>query len=300
MEKQLDLHRLLKRQIRNAQLSFDPLEGECSKLLELVNISYQNFDEERRLNQRAVEISNEELKEINLELEKQNEFLRSFNYGLAHDARNHTANLKGLIKMFFKYKDSGDQKTIDAISQKLELSVNQMSSIVDGFLFLSSVENADDEIKKEIDAKKLEEMIRLEIDYLLQGRSIELNFDFDVKGLHYSHHILRVILVNLISNSLKFARKDIKTIVHTKIKLQSKRIFIQVKDNGIGMDIEDPDSKVFKLFDKRNKQSKEKGFGIGLFMIKRILDQNRGEITIDSQLKKGTTVSIYLPFTQKK
>lgn len=296
----VEIHRLLKRQIRNAKLSIDPLDGEWSNLMELVNNSYQNFDEERRLNQRAVDISNEELKEINHELERQNDFLKSFNYGLAHDARNHTANLKGLIKMFHKYKNSGDKEMIDAISQKLELSVNQMSSIIDGFLFLSSVENADEGIKKEIDPDELEEMIRLEIDYLLQRKELDLQFDFDFEHLHYSPHILRVVLVNLISNSLKFSRKDVNTEIRASIQLKPQSIFIKVVDNGIGMDLEDSESKVFKLFDNRNKKSKEKGFGIGLFMIKRILDKNHGEIEIDSKLKKGTTVSIHLPFNRKE
>jgi len=294
----VEIHRLLKRQIRNAKLSIDSLEGEWINLMSLVNNSYQNFDEERRLHQRAVDISNEELKEINHELEKQNDFLKSFNYGLAHDARNHTANLKGLIRMFHKYKNLEDREMIDAISQKLELSVNQMSSIIDGFLFLSSVENADEGIKKEIDPDALEEMIRLEIDYLLQGKKLDLQFEFDFEHLHYSPHILRVILVNLISNSLKFSRREVHTVIKAHIQLLSNKIFIQVADNGMGMNLEDQDSKVFRLFDNRNKKSKSKGFGIGLFMIKRILDKNQGEIAIESKLKQGTTVSIYLPFNR--
>lgn len=294
----MEIHRLLKRQIRNAKLSIDSLEGEWINLMSLVNNSYQNFDEERRLHQRAVDISNEELKEINHELEKQNDFLKSFNYGLAHDARNHTANLKGLIRMFYKYKNLEDREMIDAISQKLELSVNQMSSIIDGFLFLSSVENADEGIKKEIDPDALEEMIRLEIDYLLQGKKLDLQFEFDFEHLHYSPHILRVILVNLISNSLKFSRREVHTVIKAHIQLLSNKIFIQVADNGMGMNLEDQDSKVFRLFDNRNKKSKSKGFGIGLFMIKRILDKNQGEIAIESKLKQGTTVSIYLPFNR--
>ena len=294
----MEIHRLLKRQIRNAKLSIDSLEGEWINLMSLVNNSYQNFDEERRLHQRAVDISNEELKEINHELEKQNDFLKSFNYGLAHDARNHTANLKGLIRMFHKYKNLEDREMIDSISQKLELSVNQMSSIIDGFLFLSSVENADEGIKKEIDPDALEEMIRLEIDYLLQGKKLDLQFEFDFEHLHYSPHILRVILVNLISNSLKFSRREVHTVIKAHIQLLSNKIFIQVADNGMGMNLEDQDSKVFRLFDNRNKKSKSKGFGIGLFMIKRILDKNQGEIAIESKLKQGTTVSIYLPFNR--
>lgn len=290
----MEIHRLLKRQLKKSGIDVQNLPTDINDLLSLVSNSYYSFDEERKLNQRAVEISNNELKEINQQLEEQNAFLNSFNYGLAHDAKNHTANLKGLIKMFFKYRNT-DPGMVTKIGQKLELSVNQMSAIIDGFLFLSTIEGSSDELKKNINPDLLEEMIRVEIDYLMDDKKPSLIFNFEFEQLTFSYHVLRVILVNLISNSLKFSQKNIKAEIIATIRKEGDKLKITVKDNGIGMDLEDPDSTMFKLFDKRNKNTKVKGYGIGLFMIKRILDTKNGTISVKSALHQGTEVKIDLP-----
>lgn len=290
----MEIHRLLKRQLKKSGIDVQNLPTDINDLLGLVSNSYYSFDEERKLNQRAVEISNNELKEINQQLEEQNAFLNSFNYGLAHDAKNHTANLKGLIKMFFKYRNT-DPGMVTKIGQKLELSVNQMSAIIDGFLFLSTIEGSSDELKKNINPDLLEEMIRVEIDYLLDDKKPNLIFNFEFEQLTFSYHVLRVILVNLISNSLKFSQKNIKAEIIATVRKEGDKLKITVKDNGIGMDLEDPDSTMFKLFDKRNKNTKVKGYGIGLFMIKRILDTKNGTISVKSALHQGTEVKIDLP-----
>jgi len=290
-----ETHRLLNRQLKKAFPEGKHSTSGVEKLIELVSNSYSYFDEERRLNRRAEEISNKELKEINSELESKNAFLDSFNYGLAHDVKNHTANLRGLLQMLFKYQKKGDTEVVTAITKKLELSVNQMSSILDGFLFLSAAEGSFEGDRSEINATELEEMVRLETNYLIEGRDLQMTFDFNIDGLSYSQHILRIILVNLISNSLKFARKEVKTVVHARMTKKEDRLLIDVVDNGIGMNLDDENSTMFKLFDKRRKNTEAKGFGIGLFMIKRILDSNKGDIEIVSKLREGTKVRIHLP-----
>lgn len=290
------MHRLLKRQYKKAFPEGEVSESGIPKLLKLVNNSYLYFDEERKLSRRAEEISSEELKKINRELEEKNAFLDDFNHGLAHDAKNHTANLKGLLRMMTKYQKLEKYDKMDIISQKLELSVNQMTRLLDGFLYLSSAEGFLDSRKEIIDVQKLKEEINLEIEYLIAGKGYQVNYELGSGEICYSKHILRVILVNLISNSLKFAKQNVDTVVNVSIKNRKGCLEIIVKDNGIGMDLEDSTSTMFKLFDRRNKTKHIKGYGIGLFMIKNILDRNNGEIVIESELRKGTEIKIKLPY----
>lgn len=291
----LGWHRLLRRQykksIEDGELSSEGL----GKLFGLISNSYFYFDEERRLNQRAEDISNGELKDINSELETKNAFLDSFNYGLAHDAKNHTANLKGLLKMFAKYNGKSDPTMVDTIIRKLELSVNQMSSILDGFLFLSSSASMSSSERVPINKKDLVENVSLEIAYLMEEKEHTIEWDFDIEGLCFSYHTIRIILVNLISNSLKYATKGLRAEIKVRAWLDPLWLNIEVQDNGIGMNLEDKNSTMYKLFDRRSEASSVKGFGIGLFMIKKILDWNKGEINIESELRKGTTVGIRLP-----
>ncbi len=293
-------HRLLKRQFKKSFTEGKITDVGLQKLFELISNSYYYFDEERRLNKRAEEISNRELKEINAELETKNTFLDSFNYGLAHDAKNHTSNLKGLLSMFSKYNERDDRQMVDTIIKKLELSVNQMSSILDGFLFLSSSASTSNSQKIKINSNELIENVSLEIAYLMEDKEHNINWHFDIDELYYSFHTLRIILVNLISNSLKFARKDLMSEIQVKVWVDLDCLNIVVIDNGIGMNLEDRNSTMYKLFDRRSEASNAKGFGIGLFMIKKILDWNKGRIKIESKLRKGTTVGITLPLQQNQ
>lgn len=294
-----DLHRLLKRQLKKAFSGMEPCLDNMGDFLALVDSSYKNFDQERKLNQRAEMISNRELKEINKTLQEKNMFLDSFNHGLAHDAKNHTANLKGLLRMFSKYQKKDDYEKMSLISKKLELSVNQMTALLDGFLYLSSADGFVESTSFEIDREQLQDSICLEIEYLIDKENHCLEFDIEVDGLFYSQSILKIILVNLISNSLKFSRSENKTLINVSVKHNTNNIIIIVKDNGMGMDLNDESSTMFKLFDRRSNTKHIKGYGIGLYMIKNILDRNNGEINIKSRLREGTEIKISIPKANK-
>ena len=99
------------------------------------------------------------------------------------------------------------------------------------------------------------------------------------------------IIINLISNSIKFTNKDgkIEVIIHN----EEKEVVIKVKDNGVGMDNEFIES-AFKRYSmgKNNSQSKEKGTGIGLFVVKKLIEKQDGKINIISEKNKGTEVQM--------
>ena len=291
-------HRLLQRQIRKAFKEGPPDEESLSKLLELVNASYENFDEERELNRRAQEISSEELFNANRELQRNNEFLDSFNHGLAHDIKNHSSNLLGLTRMMHKYIESNNPKKLVRILDKMNLSLNQMNAILNGFLYLSKTETIDETNIDHITPATLRNSILLEIEYLLDPARHKIDFDFQFSRIDYSLHVLRIIFVNLISNALKFSKPD-GVHVEASCTISNERVLLRIKDNGIGMDLNNPKNKVFALFYRAEMSPDSKGFGIGLFMIKKIIDLNQGNIQIESALDKGTTFSIELPLLKQ-
>ena len=133
-------HRLTRRQLKKAFPDGICTKYQLNDFIELVNNSYHYFDEERHLNQRAESIISRELEDINSELFQKNEFLDSFNHGLAHDIKNHSSNLEGLVQMLKKYSDKSEDKKIKTIAHKLGISINQMNSILNGFIYLSKAE----------------------------------------------------------------------------------------------------------------------------------------------------------------
>lgn len=286
-------HRLLKRQYAKAFPGGKHTDEGLQKLLLLVDKYYCSADEERTLTYRAQEISSKEVGIINAKLEEKNMFLDSFNHGLAHDVKNHTANFKGLLSMLRKYYKLDNQKMMDTIVDKLDTSISQMTTIIDGFLYLSRAEGKLDSNLTLIDSTKLKENISIETEYLISNSEHNLSYDIEVDGLYYSSHILRIILVNLISNSIKFCKPGIPAQVDIKIGHDENFVYLWIKDNGIGMDLKDPDNKMFTLFNRENV--KVKGYGVGLFMIKKILDYNKGIIELKSEPNKGTEIHIKLP-----
>jgi signal transduction histidine kinase len=295
IHKPASLNRLTARQLRKAFPDDVYTPEGLDMLIMLINDSYNNVDQERMLNQRAMKISQAELEVINNQLEKRNIFLDSFNHGLAHDVKNHTANILGLISMLRKYILRNNPEMVEKIIDKLDLSTNQLTSIVQGFLYLSKFENQTDDQYTEIEAEILQAAVQLEIQYLLLGRNITLNYNFNCSNLFYSKHILKIIFVNLISNSLKFSKPGQPGMVTATLSHTADELLICVEDNGKGMNLDDENNQVLKLFYQTKQAEAEKGFGVGLYVIKKIIDRNNGKIDITSRVNEGTTVSIRLP-----
>ncbi len=291
-----DLNRLTARQLKKAfpDNQYSP-EG-MQKFIDLVNESYKSFDEERMLNQRAVQISQKELESVNRELQIKNDFLDSFNHGLAHDVKNHTSNIIGLISMLRKYTARQNTEMVKMIIEKLDLSTSQLTSIVQGFLYLSRSENKVDGEYKLIFPDQLKESILLETQSLLQGKNVDILFKFDTQDLFYSKHILKIIFVNLVSNAIKFSKSNETNKIIVCLSNNADFLELEVKDNGIGMELSNPENKIFKLFNQAGTVQ-AKGHGVGLFVIKKIVERNNGKIELDSTLGEGTTIRITLPLS---
>ena len=117
----------------------------------------------------------------------------------------------------------------------------------------------------------------------------------------------RQLLHNLISNSLKFSSPDRALNIEIRSKIadgsefkgmelssNKKYCHLSVSDNGIGFD-QKYDRKVFELFQRLHGRNEYEGTGVGLAIVKKIVENHQGIITVNSELDKGTTFDIYLP-----
>lgn len=291
-------NRLLLEQIKKSFTSGSVNEDELNVFIKLVNDAYNSFDEERLLKQRAEKISSKELQQINIELQEKNDFLDTFNHGMAHDIKNHTANVIGLVAMLKKYTDKKNIEMIGQINTQLEGAANQLTSIVQGFLYLSRSEAKIDNNFLVIDEKELIDLVNRETQYLMRGKNVSINYKFNLNGLFFSQHILKIIFVNLISNSIKYSKPNQNCIIEAELFNDTNCIELSVSDNGIGVDLSNSANKLYNLFGQFD-ESKEKGFGVGLFLIKKIVDRNNGKISFDSKLGEGTTVKVIFNLTKK-
>ncbi len=284
--------RLLRRQLRKTiGLNLENLnKSRLISFIEMVNDAYLFNINEQNLYRRAEEIAAREYQKLNNQLIEKNAFLDSFNHGLAHDIKNHSSNILGLVNMQKKYIKKGDLEKLNQITDKLEESSKTLTSIVQGFLHLSRVEADLKEERKPIDPANLIKSIEYEIDYIKRAKKATIIYD--IQSVVFVESTLRIILVNLISNAIKYSKKDVPPYVIVKLKCDAKNIYLEVIDNGVGMDLKTGNKKVYNLY---NNSNATKGYGVGLFLVKKIADKYKGIINIASIVNVGTTISITFP-----
>ena len=111
--------------------------------------------------------------------------------------------------------------------------------------------------------------------------------------MYYSRLALRSIFQNILSNSFKYISLDREPKVEITIDSTKKQHVIEIKDNGLGMDLKKHENKLFGLFQRINQR--ESGSGMGMFIVKNLLHNYGGELKVQSALDVGTTFEIILP-----
>jgi signal transduction histidine kinase len=126
---------------------------------------------------------------------------------------------------------------------------------------------------------------------LKRGQHFVLNCSGDCNAFT-DKKLFRNILINLISNAIKFSEEE-KTITITG-KVADNRVVISVADQGIGISVEDQEH-LFSSFFRAANATNIQGTGLGLHIVKRYIDLLEGEVALQSELNKGTTINFSIP-----
>jgi signal transduction histidine kinase len=285
--------RLLKRQI-NKYLADVEQTPSVKSFLDAINNSYLYYEEDMRLTHRTTQISSDELYRINQQLKESNEFLDTFNHGLAHDLKNHATNVSSMIQMLKKYFYSEDKVKLQQILERLEDSSNHFLTIIQGFQYISNTENSLNTGREEFYSKELEDEIFKESAFIIEKYNPELKFTFSVEKLVFSKHQLKTIINNLVSNGIKYSKPDVRPVIEVNISETESQYLIVIKDNGLGMDLKRNEKKLYQLFSRLNNKKDTEGTGLGLYLVKRLIDRNKGTIQLESELGVGTQFTITL------
>ncbi len=290
--------RLLERQIKKAFHNGELSPENLATFFSLIDEAYKSNEESRKLFTSTEKIATRELEIVNEELQLKNDFLDTFNHGMAHDIKNHTSNIIGLVSMLRKYHLRKDEKMLDTIIEKMDLSANQLTSIVQGFLYLSRAEANIDNQFVLINEDEIRNAIKSETLFLTINKNCTINYNFELNNLFFSYHVIKIIFVNLISNSLKFSKKNEPIVINVSVKHCSDCLELMVEDNGLGMNLNDNNNKIFELFNRTGDTKLVKGSGVGLFMIKKIIERHQGKVNVTSEINKGTCFFITFPLNQ--
>ena len=216
---------------------------------------------------------------------------------IAHDLKSPLISIGFSAKRMLQKDQAGE--TSQALKTILDSSLQLTQWIDETFFFHDLSESRWQEQMKEVDVKPLVQQI---ID-LLKGsaseKGIEIQFKPSSSTVKISCHELLMYraLMNLLSNALKYTPRGGKVEV-ALITYLNKRgtgvMEIAIKDNGIGISEEDLE-KIFEPYQRGKNVSTEEGKGIGLFLVKEVIDFHGGKVLVQSEPHRGSTFSILLP-----
>ena len=135
------------------------------------------------------------------------------------------------------------------------------------------------------------EDVRLTLADNIKNSGAIIKNEVNVSEINFSRRKLRSIIYNLISNAIKFASQESKPEIFIKTFREKDFIIISVKDNGLGIDPAKKDAIFSKYFRMENAIE---GSGIGLYLVKEIVNNAGGKIMVESQPGKGSEFKVYL------
>ncbi len=298
--------------VANEELLFQNKEKE-KKAAELVianeELLFQNAEKEKRAAELIV--ANEELLFQNEEKEKRaaelaiaNKELESFIYIASHDMQEPLRK----IQIFANRILEGDQElspSNQGYFQRMQATAHRMKQLIEDLLTYTHVGNSEKKFER-TDLGTIIDDIKNDLKDNLEERNATITViglcEMDIIAFQF-----RQLLYNLVSNALKFASplRPLQIVINSKIVKGStinneqvvagkKYCHLSISDNGIGFD---PlyRERIFEVFQKLHTKQEFEGTGIGLAIVKKIVDNHAGIITATGELGKGVTFDMYIP-----
>lgn len=233
----------------------------------------------------------EELKVKNNSLEKINMDLDNFVYTASHDLKAPISNLEGLITVLHNETTKETLEPLTSVIEMMGASINRLKTTINDLADISRVQRNIEEDVETININDFFKEFKENYSELIKLNKAKIFTDFGVNEIKFSKRDFRSLLSNLISNSIKYRSllKDPEVFIKTE-KGGNNLFLLSIKDNGLGIDPNKKD-KVFQIF--KRLHTHVEGSGIGLYIVKRIVENNSGKIEFDSVVGKGTEFKIF-------
>ncbi|MBD1397760.1 PAS domain S-box protein [Pontibacter sp. JH31] len=236
----------------------------------------------------------EELLSKNKQLIRINNDLDNFIYTASHDLKAPISNIEGLLTLLSEDLEeaSPNQEDINHILTLMQGSVNRFKKTITNLTDIVKLQQEENLDIVKVDLQEVIQDVTLDLRPELDAAGVELKIDVkSCPTIRFSEKNLRSVIYNLLSNALKYRSPDRIPQVHITCSSTDEHQVLAIKDNGLGISSNRID-KLFSMF-KRFHDHVE-GTGIGLYMVKKIVENAGGRIEVETQVDVGTTFRIYL------
>lgn len=258
---------------------FNRMAGELKEL-------YTNL--ENKVKERTIQLA-----EANEALARTNKELDDFTYIVSHDLKEPLRGVKAFTKLLLEdYSlklDNEGKEYLKTISD----SSTRMTRLIEDLLNLSRIGR----IKNIEEGVELDEVlldVKKNLAYSLEERNVDLKIKAGFPKVTCDRIRISEVFLNLISNAIKYTKKDIQPIIEVGYVDKGIGYEFYVKDNGIGIE-KQYYNKVFQIFQRLHAKGEYEGTGAGLTIVKKIIENHSGKIWLKSEVGTGTTFYFTLP-----
>ncbi|MFT6718763.1 MAG: light-regulated signal transduction histidine kinase (bacteriophytochrome) [Sphingobacteriales bacterium] len=250
---------------------------------------------------KALTEKNQKLEEMVAErtflLKLRNRDLEQFSYTLSHDLKNPAGNMIQLVDIIKETFDTTNEEDKEII-ELLESSANGMHNKLLSFLeVIKNSQNAPAKISK---FPIWDEVEKIREEFIPSLNTAKAKFTCTIPKdvqVEFNREKLISIFHNLISNSIKYRKKDEALVVQIRYNEAGDFHVFEVEDNGLGIDLQSQKEKLFGMFQRIHEHVE--GTGVGLNLVKSILENNGGWIDVQSAKGMGSTFFIGIPVVAK-
>jgi PAS domain S-box-containing protein len=235
---------------------------------------------------------NESLREKTQRQEAANAELEAFSYSVSHDLRAPLRHIAGFGKLLAQ-RNLGklDEKSLHYLNV-IETSVGRMGALIDDLLSFSRASKVDLVVRR-IQTAELVTEVRQELATQKPGHTISWDIG-DLPDVYGDPAMVRLVWINLLSNAVKYSGKNPAPHIKVSYAAGSDGGVFSIRDNGAGFDMRYAD-KLFGVFQRLHSNQEYEGTGIGLAMVRRILERHGGRIWAEAVPGEGACFYFFLP-----
>jgi PAS domain S-box-containing protein len=248
----------------------------------------------QEINTKLEEKVSERTKELsfkNDKLQRLNNDLDNFIYTASHDLKAPISNIEALVSSLEEIatNDQDSKMLLDLIN----VSINRFKTTIRDLTEIAQAAHSDTEDSQSIIMSEILHEIKQDINPLIAKNNAVILDNFICPSIQFSRKNFRSIVYNLVSNAIKYRNPERTPVVEITSSKNDYGFFVlSVKDNGLGIK-EEEKYKVFGMF--KRLHTHVEGTGVGMYIVKRIVEHEGGRIEIQSKIGEGSTFSVYLP-----
>ena len=220
---------------------------------------------------------------------------KEFVANVSHELKTPITSIKGFVETL-KMTDNLDDDTKNRFLTIIENEATRLTRLIDDILLLSTIENKTKKKVEKVDLFEVFEEVHEVVNYIAKKKNIKVKYEFKNKDIdlwEYSGYI-RQILLNIISNAIKYTPQN--GFITVDITRGESNIRVSVKDSGMGI----PKNKIDNIFDRFSQgdeffNRKYEGSGIGLSLVKNLVEMHGGYIKVNSEINKGSEFIFAIP-----